>query len=72
MFVRSKSPKDTLILAKYKNRPFRRFLYLKTCLFLSFFENDAFTERWVKFSDFNFSLNLFLVLARPNDMRRLG
>ena len=40
-------------------------------LFLGFFENNALSERGVEFRDLDFALDGLLVLARPDDVRRL-
>jgi len=40
-------------------------------LFLRFFENNALAECRIKLGELNLALYLFLVLARPDDVRRL-
>lgn len=41
-------------------------------LLLDLFKEDALPERWVKLGDFDLTLDGLLVLARPNNVVRLG
>lgn len=40
-------------------------------LFLCLLENNALSKSWIKLGQFNLARNSLLILARPDDVRRL-